>query len=516
VVFELERQRDDGEESATTEPTLTTGAALTRVDIPTQPNKDVSAAGHEPEPTSVEAPAVSRLIRRQRVFLWLTTSSAVLALGGLVASTMIKSPAQLAADQGVPKASVLTAAVQSEVLKQTVVKRGTVVASGSVAVAPTAEQGAATLVVTALPKKAGDPVRAGEVLAQVSGRPVISLPGAVPAYRDLRPGDSGDDVTELQVGLRSLGYPDSDRRGYFGAGTKDALKGLYQHLGYDPAYTGGPGDAGDQSALAAAANAVTTAGRAVAAAERTLAAAESSGATADVIAQDRQQLQYANEDLQRAKQAQAQLIATTGVELPMGEFVFVSSFPASVATINGSIGSAVAGTLMTLNTGKLVVTTMLQQSDASLLKTGLSVEITSETLGQTATGVISYLGPYTAAQPSTGSGNGAAAAGPGQAGGTTASGYPLTVTPTGGLGTSWLGQNVRLTVTTAATSGPVLVVPSAAVSTDANSTTTVTVLAADGGRRRVPVAPGITTGGYVEVAPVTPGALQAGDKVVTG
>ena len=41
----------------------------------------------------------------------------------------------------------------------------------------------------------------GEQLAELDGEPLFALAGPVPAWRDLTPGESGPDVTELQNAL---------------------------------------------------------------------------------------------------------------------------------------------------------------------------------------------------------------------------------------------------------------------------------------------------------------------------
>src|SRR5438552_4665336 len=117
--------------------------------------------------------------------------------------------------------------------------RGKVVPSGGIAVTPGLTQGAGALVVTATPKRVGDKVAAGDVIVQISGRPVIALHGALPAYRDLKPGSSGPDVKQLQIALESLHYEISDAPGQFGAHTKQAVADLYEHLGYEPSTPGG-------------------------------------------------------------------------------------------------------------------------------------------------------------------------------------------------------------------------------------------------------------------------------------
>ena len=82
---------------------------------------------------------------------------------------------------------------------------------------------------------AGSTVRNGEQLAELDGEPLFALTGTVPAWRDLTPGETGPDVTELQQALASLGYyDDGDTAGYFGAATEYAVSLYYEHLGYTP------------------------------------------------------------------------------------------------------------------------------------------------------------------------------------------------------------------------------------------------------------------------------------------
>ncbi|WP_230396291.1 peptidoglycan-binding protein [Streptomyces blattellae] len=177
-----------------------------------------------------------RMTRRRWVAA-VAAGSTLLAASGFAASQVIKSPAQAAADTKPPAADVLTAPVERRVLKETVVLRGTVAAGQSVTVTPVMGGGedAAEPVVTKLPVDAGDTVRAGQLLLEVSGRPVFVLKGGLPVYRDLKPGAEGDDVAQLQNALQALGHSTgNDAPGTFGSGTKAALQAFYAGLGYDP------------------------------------------------------------------------------------------------------------------------------------------------------------------------------------------------------------------------------------------------------------------------------------------
>ena len=91
---------------------------------------------------------------------------------------------------------------------------------------------------------------------------------------------------------------------------------------------------------------------------------------------------------------------------------------------------------------------------------------------------------------------------------------PLTVHPSKPLAAALNGENVLVTVETGQTEGPVLTVPVAAIVTTASGTSYVTVVGAHGKQTEVPVTPGISENGYVQVTPVTAGALAAGDNVV--
>ena len=186
----------------------------------------------------------------------------VVWLGGWVwwAGGRVRSPAQRAAEAAAPVPSLVTAVVEERMLSESVVTRGDVRPSGSTSIAWTGATGTggAGAVVTGVPVAVGASVTDGMVVVEVSGRPVIVVAGAVPVYRDLRPGMTGKDVGQFQAILTRLGYtPETD--GVFGPATKTAVAGWYRALGYEPAQTAV--DAGVQ--LAAAAKGVTAARQAL-------------------------------------------------------------------------------------------------------------------------------------------------------------------------------------------------------------------------------------------------------------
>lgn len=149
---------------------------------------------------------------------------------GLAAARLIESPNELAARSAAPAASVITGVAGMRVLSDDIVLSGIVRPGRTVHV--TASAPYPTVVVTNMPARLGARVWPGHVIAEIDGRPIVLLRGALPAYRDLHDGDCGPDVAQLQTALNRLGYLDDDPSGSFGLGTADALDLLYEHVGY--------------------------------------------------------------------------------------------------------------------------------------------------------------------------------------------------------------------------------------------------------------------------------------------
>ena len=374
---------------------------------------------------------------RRRFAFGIALISAGLSGAGLVAALTVRSPQQLLADTAPPPATRLTATVQRRVLTSTVVTRGSVVARTTLEVTPVVA-GVGAQVVTAVGVRSGDEIRAGQVLVAVSGRPLIALPGAIPAYRDLKPGDRGDDVRALQGALAGLGHPTGpDPAGVFGPGTNAAVRALYAKLGYDPPGAGGPAD------------------------------------------------------------------RAAATMLPLAEFVFVPTFPARVTAFTARVGDPVRAPLLTLAAGDLSVQVRLRPDQAALITPGVPVRLLAEALGQELPGTVGTIGELT---PDADRGGGAGSGAPYR---------PATVTAAAPIPTGWGGLDVRVTISSARTADPVLVVPLSAVSAGADGRTTVTVVGTGDRLTPVEVRAGASGDGFVEVTPVS-GGLAEGDRVVVG
>ncbi|MFI6465523.1 peptidoglycan-binding protein [Streptomyces sp. NPDC050538] len=538
---------------------------------------------------------------RHRRWLVATVALSVLLIGaGVAAAQLIRSPAQAAAETAPPEPDVLTAPVEHRVLKDTIVLRGTVRAGQTVEVAPQSAggDGAGAPVVTRVPVKAGQRVRDGQVVLEVSGRPVFVLPGAIPVYRDLRPGAEGRDVAQLQSALRGLGHDTGgDAKDAFGEGTKAALARHYASIGYDPRQSetdatdrlataraavraaeralqdaeglaGGGGESGDgggqltggggqsaggsgqlasggsqsansggqsaygggqladaggssvgggQSAdsdgrLADAGDQSTGAGdRAAAAGDRPTGAADQSTGAEDQPTDAGVARQRAAQDLAAARTELAAAQAESGPMLPMDEVVFVRGFPAFVDSVTATVGARVSGSVLRLSAGEPVVQGYLQEHQRQLVDTGQPVRILAELSGAETGAVVASVADVPESGK-TADGADTEGADPPPAGS-----YRLTVKPDKALGAGTTGQGVRLTIESASTEGRALVVPVTAVSAGADSRTSVTVLEADGGRRRVEVRVDTQGDGQVAVVPVgARAALRPGEQVIVG
>ncbi len=444
----------------------------------------------------------SRLARRRRALFWVAGGAALLAIGGLIGSSFVKSPQQIAADTAAPAPTVTTAKVVSRILTSSVQMRGVVYPATQYDVYPSAPEsdaaatgtgsaagGSATgggspgaVYISRLDVAAGQTISSGEQLAEIDGEPLFALAGRVPAWRDITPGESGPDVAELQRALASLGYYlGGDTPGLFGTATQDAVFAYYEHLGYTPPASGG---------------------------------------------------------------------------VPLTDVIFLPSLPAKVVAVNGAKGQQPGQPFLELAARRsLALTGELPPAYAGQVKPGLRVKIFDEVTGIHAAGTIAGVGTATTVAPigaivdvgggaasvgsagSAGSGaagsgsaasgsagSGAAASGSAGAAGSSNSGsaanpgatpfIPLTVHPANPLPAALNGENVLVTVETGRTEGPVLTVPAAAIVTTGSGTSYVTVAGGHGKQTQVPVTPGISENGYVQVTPATAGKLAAGDSVV--
>ncbi|MFD7440995.1 peptidoglycan-binding protein [Streptomyces sp. NPDC059909] len=413
-----------------------------------------------------------------------------------------RTPEQRAANAAPPSASQITGEVSGEPLVERLELTGTVATAGRTTVTGSPPAGTSRAVVTALPVKAGDRITAGSPVVEVSGRPVLVLPGRFPAYRDLRMGDKGPDVRQLQQALR-------DRyrlpvTGTYGPATADAVKRLYAAAGYDApvgesstATDPGSGersaDGGAQGADDAARNGAETDGGTGAAATSgaSTSSSESSSTRGDSGASpggtDR---------------------TVAGGLLPAAEITYVGSLPATVAEVGGQVGGDADKPLVVLGNGGQHVSAALTADQRTQLR-----DLPDEAK------ILFGEGPYeghsgrlhalrtVAGDQGTGAKNGSGDGSKGEP-----ARQEALFKPQGGPSAVRSGTSQRVTVELRRSPADALSVPVSAVWTDLGGSSVVTVIRAKK-KLEVPVEVVFTFDGLAAVRPEGDG-LRSGDKVL--
>ena len=163
------------------------------------------------------------------------------ALGGWIAGSQIRSPAQVAAETEPPEPSLIAVPVERTVISNDIITRGTArfenpeAVSADAVVLPGVDP-----VVTMIPE-VGDVLEEGDILYEISGRPTFVLDGELPLFRSAERGDEGPDIAQFQEALTRLGFYDSEIDGEYGPSTERAMLDLYEANGYEAYRPGGRG-----------------------------------------------------------------------------------------------------------------------------------------------------------------------------------------------------------------------------------------------------------------------------------
>ncbi|GEM_PF-771914 len=167
--------------------------------------------------------------------VWITALcvlSAVVIAASFLAGTLVESPWEEAVANAERVPAVTAQVTQRSVARDVVAVQGTY-SAGTVDEVRVAGEDVAG-VVTAQKRQPGESVVSGDVLGEVSGRPVVGLSLTFRLYRDIAPGDTGPDVEQLQQALAALGLFEGQPDGEYGRRTVTAVDALYRRVGYRP------------------------------------------------------------------------------------------------------------------------------------------------------------------------------------------------------------------------------------------------------------------------------------------
>ena len=389
------------------------------------------------------------------------------------------------------------------------------------------------------------------------------MQGDLPLFRTVRPGDRGEDISQLQTALARLGHDPGVVDGIYGPDTEGALRSFYTSRGYEPI---GPDETlldqvevneeivdgarqaynavkAHNAAVAAAQRADTSAAADLAEAEEELEQAQQrleqalGGTHPDTglpptpaeiaeleaaVATGEDEVATSSEALQLA-QAEADAVGPTqdigperkalndaledlaevkkqvGASVPDGEILFFKIFPIRVDSVAVQRGDLAGGELMQVSGSRLAIDSQVSIEEGELIEEGDRVVIELSRLNIELEGTISVK----ANQPGS---NGVAI-----------DEIYIEILPDE-VRAELNNTNVKITipVATRSSGGEVLAVPAAALSATGSGDTIVTVENADGTTRDVSVVPGLSApGGMVEIT-VTDGELAEGDRVVIG
>jgi hypothetical protein len=503
--------------------------------------------------------------------------AAVTTITSTVLAGVVVAAQDSRADDVPARPGLITVAVERRVIVNEITTRGDAVYADAVNLEIDVAAIDGPPVVTGRVPVVGSTLKAGMVALEVAGRPVIVLPGEIPAYRTMRVGMSGPDVKQLKAGLAGLGIdPGRTSSPVFDAATARAVDRLYARVGYET-----PQDEKETAEqVRTAEDAVRQADLAVIAAKRELRTAKAGATASDRAEQDglvhaaeralatavasgtRAQISDAKEALEVAKlrrkealrprdtQVEAATLAADRAAaasarraladakraaltfLPVSEVAFLSQLPRRVDKVQAVRGRPLQGTAMSVSGATLAVRATLTGADAGRVKAGAKATVTlpDETdIGATITAVDrATSGTDRAATDESNTDDDRAKdtdAGGGQdspdsdtqdranAGATVVS---LAPNAKRDQLVTLAGRNVKVVIPVESTSGKVLAVPVAALTAGAGGQSRVEVpTGTDDRTRLVEVRTGLAAGGFVEVA-AKEGDLHEGDEVVVG
>ena len=172
---------------------------------------------------------------RKRLFLVVVAIAVAFGAGGYLLGQQLESPEDARAEVAAPEASLIAVPVEATALSNDVVVRGDAEFEGAVDLElDTALGDGSSRVVTGRVPEIDTEVNEGDVIIEVSGRPVFVLGGDLPTFREFKPGLEGDDVLQLETSLARLGFLTVDPDRLYGSATEDAIAAMYEEAGYEP------------------------------------------------------------------------------------------------------------------------------------------------------------------------------------------------------------------------------------------------------------------------------------------
>lgn len=342
------------------------------------------------------------------IAIWLG-ATLIVTLGAYGVGLFIDSPWEQASRNADLTLAATATIEEHEFAAITSAASGTVSLGASVdVVRATGGEGAGVAVVTGAAVVPGDAVGSGQVIAEISGRPVIALSLPFRLYRDLSPGMYGRDVGALQSALTELGLYQGSADQTYGAQTAAAVRALYARIGWSAptASTEVVAAVEEASTVSTDAQAALRNARTAAENARALRAHAAASASAEEIAA--LDLQVAESEVAQSAAvsaadhaasvlAEARLLADT--PLPAAEFLALTQSPVQVVSV-APVDTLVDETTpaVRLRTGAPSAVVRVGVDDQKVFTEGATVSVAArEDATQVAEGTVLARGDFTAA-----------------------------------------------------------------------------------------------------------------------
>lgn len=159
------------------------------------------------------------------------------AIGTWLVAQQIKNPADLAEASAPPPQSLIAVPVEARELSDDIVTRVNVSFDNSAGLkVKTDPQASSFPVVTGRVPERGNSLDNGDLLLEISERPVFVLEGEFPSTGTIRAGrgTEGRDILQLETALSALGFFSETPDQEFDDLTRDAIAALYEEKGYEP------------------------------------------------------------------------------------------------------------------------------------------------------------------------------------------------------------------------------------------------------------------------------------------
>lgn len=484
---------------------------------------------------SVEPSEVVDLERSQKKRSWTGTRLVALIAGvavlsmlvGIAVMQFVVSPADAASREKAPDPGPVTAPIEERQIENTVVIRGQVSYADAVKAAIDPSGSGERAVVTGRIPEIGAILNTGNLALEVAGRPVVVLPGELPAYRTLSIGMRGPDVIQLKAALTAMGFGvgniDSD---VYDGDTAAAVGALYEQMGYS-ASTGGE----------EAQKALSMAERGVRDAQLSLAQAQAQLASAITAAQPNTNAEQAavNAANDAVNDAQAALVSAQEAALPTlpsSEVLFLAGLPRRVDDVSVKRGDVLSGSPMSVSGATLTISGTVSQQDAELLSEGAKA-VFSAPNGDALSAIVKKIEAPNSGGKSGGAGESGGSGDSGSEGGGSdnqtgssnqdSGRYTVTMAPSD-LSSENIealrDANVRVKIPVASTKGDVMAVPIAALSAGSGGENRVELMVdpksgPDAVTENIVVKVGLAADGFVEISSEDP-RIKKGAKVVVG